>query len=115
MLDSTVLHQSHHGARGESDVVGISWKAATKSHPSPSLVVTCAHQVVVYKVSARRFGLLVAEELRLLVRDGCNAMWQRRLPYSKSNGGQGSQRAAETLPTASWCSRARLYPVQRLE
>lgn len=54
MLEGTVLHKSRSGARGDGDVVGISWKAPTRSHPSPSLVVTCAHQVVVYKVSAMR-------------------------------------------------------------
>lgn len=47
-----MLHQSRTGPRGQpNDVVGINWKAPTRSHPSPSLVVTCAHQVVVYKVS----------------------------------------------------------------
>lgn len=54
MLEGAVLHQSRTGPRGDGDVVGISWKAPTRSHPSPSLVVTCAHQVVVYKVSASR-------------------------------------------------------------
>lgn len=52
MLEGTVLHKGRAGARGDGDVVGISWKAPTRSHPSPSLVVTCAHQVVVYKVRA---------------------------------------------------------------
>ena len=54
MLEGTVLHKGRTGARGDGDVVGISWKAPTRSHPSPSLVVTCAHQVVVYKVSVPR-------------------------------------------------------------
>ena len=55
MLESTLLHQSQSGPRGggDGDVVGISWKAPTRSHPSPSLVVTCPHQVVVYKVGGR--------------------------------------------------------------
>lgn len=49
MLESTVLHHGRGG--GDGDVVGISWKMTTKSQSSsPSLVVTCAHQVVVYKV-----------------------------------------------------------------
>lgn len=51
MLESIVLHQSGTGVRGgDGNVVGISWKTLTRSHPSPSLVVTCTHQVVVYKV-----------------------------------------------------------------
>ncbi|CAN0490994.1 unnamed protein product, partial [Ectocarpus sp. 12 AP-2014] len=55
MLESTVLHQSRTGPRGQpNDVVGINWKAPTRSHPSPSLVVTCAHQVVVYKPGEER-------------------------------------------------------------
>lgn len=53
MLESIVLHQSGTGVRGgDGNVVGISWKALTRAHPSPSIVVTCTHQVVVYKVGA---------------------------------------------------------------
>eukprot|EP00903_Cladosiphon_okamuranus_P009379 g8943.t1 len=54
MLGGTVLHKGRSGARGDGDAVGISWKTPTRSHPSPSLVVTCAHQVVVYKPGEER-------------------------------------------------------------
>lgn len=36
------------------DVVGISWKPVSSGHPNASLVVTCAHQVIVYKVRGLR-------------------------------------------------------------
>ncbi|CAM9728561.1 unnamed protein product [Laminaria digitata] len=55
MLESIVLHQSGTGVRGgDGNIVGISWTALTRSHPSPSLVVTCTHQVVVYKPGESR-------------------------------------------------------------
>lgn len=54
MLQGSVLHNNHGGASvkgGHGDVVGISWKPLMRTNEDPCLVVTCAHQVVVYKVS----------------------------------------------------------------
>lgn len=62
-----MLHQRRSGSRGggDGDVVGISWKAPTRSHPSPSLVVTCPHQVVVYKVSEPTWAQSLVSRPRL--------------------------------------------------
>lgn len=49
MLPCSVLHENRDRG-GQGDVVGISWKPRSAGHPSAVLVVTCAHQVVVYKV-----------------------------------------------------------------
>ncbi|CAM9331382.1 unnamed protein product, partial [Choristocarpus tenellus] len=52
MLDGTVVQESH--SKGDA-VIGISWKCVgLHSKGNPSLVVTCVHQVVVYKAGESR-------------------------------------------------------------
>lgn len=73
MLPCSVLHENR-GRGGQEDIVGISWKPRSVGHPSAVLVVTCAHQVVVYKVR-------VLLPCSLLGRCG----WERPILYSRGS------------------------------
>lgn len=103
MLESSVLHQGRGGrGTGDGDAVGISWKAPTKSHPSPSLVVTCAHQVVVYQVSAVIAGLILSVPARY--------GWIRQDDeenITKTNGNHGNPGACSLVSANTLQSRVK--------
>lgn len=84
--------------------MGISWKALTRSNPSPSLVVTCTHQVVVYKVGSSGIELNVhsAQPCSSLCSAGrvYQARYTQRDSFSGNESSVGHVRLLPVIPSS---------------